>query len=171
MDSVIAYLNDNDCPSLHGLSPEDTYELGLRLFVTKVSMCEYGLRALLKRYTGSTYAVFKTLFPDQILEWTLNGSKDAWRHEPRETAARAIRWLFEDYLRIPVDELPDYATNRLFWDVGFSGILTNRRIGFNSSTFDAVDNAYPGRFSRDDFSQFRRTKGFGTKKLKKDRVT
>ena len=85
------------------------------------------------------------------MPWSLRGSKDVWKENPKETAADAIRWLFEKYLNIPINEIPQYATCKLFWNVGFSGILTNRNINFNSSPYLAVDNAYPGRFSRDEF--------------------
>ena len=39
--------------------------------------------------------------------------------------------------------------------VGFGGIITNRAIGFNSSPFAAVDNAYPGTFEKEQFSRYR----------------
>ena len=96
-------------------------------------------------------------YPDQILPWTLKGIKTPWRINYMETAAKAIRWLFEKYLQIPGDEIPEYATCPLFLNVGFSGILTQKKFGFGSSPFAAVDNAYPGLFSPSDFKRGRIT--------------
>lgn len=154
-DAVTSYLLDRDSLPLSGLTPEETYELGLRLFVSKQDMSDYGLRSLFSRYRGSTYRLFTDIFPDQILPWTLTSVKEPWRENPCEVAADAVRWLFDDYLEMSVDDIPCYATCDLFWMVGFSGILTNRTIGFNSSPFAAVDNAYPGVFSTSDFDRCR----------------
>ncbi len=46
-----------------------------------------------------------------------------------------------------------YATDKLFWDVGFSGILTNKAIGFKSSPYAAVDNACPGVFTKEELDK------------------
>ncbi|MBD3252733.1 hypothetical protein GF386_03320 [Candidatus Pacearchaeota archaeon] len=165
------YLMEHGVPSLLGLTSEEVYEYGLRLFVTSGDLCEKGFRGLLKQYNGRVYQMFCDLYPGKILPWTLNRCKEPWRDNPRETGARAIRWLFEDYLKIPVHEIPDYATCDLFWRVGFSGILTNKQIGYSSSPYRAVDSAYPGRFSREDFKRPRWQKlpRLEVKHLKKDR--
>ncbi|HTZ41590.1 MAG TPA: hypothetical protein VMC07_00050, partial [Candidatus Omnitrophota bacterium] len=93
-----------------------------------------------------------------IFPWFLKSAKEPWKEKPFEVAADAIRWLFEKYLNVSVDEIPDYATCELFWKVGFSGIMTNRRLGFNSSPYKAIDNAYPNLFSEEQFDKHRATK-------------
>ena len=151
LTAILSFLVSNNLPSIVGLNSEETYELGLRKLVSKDNLGDHGLRVVLKHHGGSTYRLFKNLFPEQILPWTLAGVKEAWKEEPRKIATKAIRWLFDDYLAIPQDELPKYASNYLFWRVGFSGILTNKRIGFSSSPYRAVNSAYPGIFSESDF--------------------
>lgn len=160
-----SYLIDNGVQLLHGLTPEETYDQGLRRFVSKDSLIEYGLYGLVARFGRSPQRLFSAFYPEQILPWTLAGSKDTWKEEPRKTAALAVRWLFDKYLMIPTEEIPSYASNKFFWRLGFSGILTNRNIGFNSSTYQAVNNAYPGVFSPFDF---RRGKGRIKHKIDKD---
>lgn len=141
------------------ISPEEVYDTDIRVINVKKSLEDDGLRALLKQYDNSTYRLFTDIFPEQILPWTLRFMKIPWRDEPYKVAGDAIRWLFEDYLEIPINQIPSYATCKLFWNVGFSGILTNRRMNFNSSPYAAVDNAYPGRFSPEDFDKHRRIIG------------
>jgi len=150
------------------MTPEEVYELGLRLFVSTKNLEKAGFRGLVARYNNSCYNIFTSLFPGKILEWTLN-SKQIWKNNSKEVAARAVRWLFEDYLLIPQEQIPSYASCDLFWRVGFSGIMTNRSIGFNSSPYAAVNNAYPGVFTKSDFQRYRKIIYLRTKNLKKSK--
>ena len=68
----------------------------------------------------------------------------------------AIRWLFEDYLQIPKNKVPKYASCKLFWRLGFSGILTKKTVGLSSSVYGAVNLAWPGEFSKSDFRAHRK---------------
>lgn len=156
IDALDSYILENGRPLIHGLNREETYELGLRQFVSQKSLQKFGLCGLVARYRRSPNRLFREFYPEQMLPWTLAQSKDVWKVEPRKTAGKAVRWLFEDYLHIPLESIPRYASNELFWKVGFSGILTNRTIGFNSSTFLAVDNAYPKMFMPSDFGRKKR---------------
>ncbi len=162
--AVTEYLIGKGVGNIGYMNPEEVFDTGFKSVATKESLCGAGLRALLAKYSGSTYFLFTDLFPEQILPWSIKGSKEAWEANPKETAGRAVRWLFEKYLGVPMQEIPEYATCRLFWNCGFSGILTNRSIGFNSSTYLAVDNAYPGMFSREDFRKGRETVVLDVKK-------
>jgi hypothetical protein len=154
-EALLGYLMESGVPSILQLNPEQVYETGLRTFVSRKDMCDNGFRGLFRPYEGSIYRMFTSLLPDKILPWTLNNVKEPWKVDPEETAARAIRWLFDDYLKIDESEISDYATCDLFWRVGFSGILTNRQVGYNSSPYAAVNSAYPGKFSREDFKRSR----------------
>lgn len=154
-EALSCYLMDRGVPCLSELSPEEVYEYGLRTFVTKKDLCGAGLRGLLEQYNSGIYQMFSILFPGKILPWTLHSVKEPWKEDPKKTGSEAINWLFDKYLQIPTCEVPQYATCDLFWKVGFSGIMTNRNIGYSSSPFRAVDSAYPGRFSRGDFKRSR----------------
>lgn len=158
--AVVAYLQAQGLPSILGLSDTDVYELGIRTIVSKERMDAYGLRGLFKLYNGSTYRLFKDLFPEQIHPWTLAHTQEAWRENPLEIAGQAGRWLFEEYLVMTPEEIPQYATIGFFYQVGFSGLLTNTRFGFSSSPFAFVDNAYPGVYSKEDFVRQRKIERF-----------
>src|SRR3989344_1046749 len=152
-----AFLIENNRSPLNGLTAEETYDLHLRDFVNLKSMENFGMAGLLfNKYGHSPYNLFLHHYPDQILPWTLQ-TMQSWKDNPRKTGAEAIRWLFDDYLKIDLEEIPSYATERLFRNVGFSGILTNKRIGYNTSTYRAVNSAYPGIFSKEDFKNTRET--------------
>ena len=169
IDAILSFLLDNNIPLISDFSAEETYDTGIRKVVTKSSMEKYGLRGLMARFDNNLYKLYSTLFSEQILPWTLNSSKEPWKKNPIETASNAIRWLFDDYLKIPIEEIPEYATCKLFWDVGFSGILTNKKIGFNSSPYAAVNSAYPEIFSKDKFNRKREISAIPVKNLKTDK--
>lgn len=139
------YLSYRDIGDISELTAEETYDTDIRRVGLKDRLNDYGLRGLLNRYNNSTYDLFTDIFPEQILPWTLN-SKKAWENNPLETAALAVRWLYEKYLKIPVEEIPQNSSWELFQNVGFLGIITNRNIGFNGSHLKAIHNAYPNTF-------------------------
>jgi len=170
-EALSFYLMDKGFPDLKNLSSEEVYELGLRTVVTKEDIDNEGLRGLQAKYKGNVYLMFCDLLPGKILPWTLSSSKQAWKDNPKEIGAEAIRWLFDKYLQIPKNEIPDYATCDLFWRVGFSGIMTNKSIEYNSSPYNAVNSAYPGRFLREDFKRSKRDNlpKLNVKNLKKSR--
>ncbi|GEM_PF-3059997 len=113
---------------------------------------DFGLRGLIARYKDSKFKLFESVYPGRVYQWFFFGERGG---DIKEIASKAIRWLFDTYLQIPKTEIPHYATNKLFWRMGFSGILTRRDLGLSSSTYAAVDLAYPGEF---DEGQFRRYK-------------
>ncbi len=152
--ALTSFLLHHKIPLLEELSPEEAYDTGIRLVVGKNALCDYGFRGLLAKHGNSPYTLFKNLYPKQMLPWTIIGKKQ-WRENPRETAGDAVRWLFRKYLDISEKDIPQYATFELFRDVGFGGIITNRTIGFNSSPFAAVDNAYPRTFEKEEFRRNR----------------
>jgi len=155
--ATVWYLQQRGLPSIIELDDVEVYEAGIRTITSKDDMCSYGLRGLLAKYGNSTYGLFSSLFPSKIHPWTIFGAKKIWSENPHEIAASAVRWLFEKYLEVDGKDIPAIATCNLFWNVGYSGILTNRRLGFNSSPYRALDNAYPGVFSASDFDKQRET--------------
>ena len=104
LTSLLAYLEEKGFPPILEYSPEEIYELGLRLVVTKDDMCDLGFRGLLRPFGNSMYRTFTELLPGKILPWTLTSLKEPWRDNPKHTAGMAIRWLFEKYLMILMDE-------------------------------------------------------------------
>ncbi|MEK6927768.1 MAG: hypothetical protein AABX11_05030 [Nanoarchaeota archaeon] len=152
---LISFLIEHQRQDISGLTPEATYDLGLKKFVNSSALISFGLSCLLNHnYSGQIYELFHHHFPKQILPWTLTSR---WTDNPKEIAGKAVRWLFDKYLQIPQDEINSYASYKLFAQVGFGGYLSNPRL-FNGSVFKFVDNAYPGVFSQSDFSRYRKIK-------------
>ena len=147
-----SYLIEKGVGDISDMTIEEIHDTEFRNVFGKTKISNHGLRGLLRPYKGSTYRLGMDLFP-QLKPWSFTGAKEPWKENIEDKAAEAIRWLFESYLGIEKDEIPSYATNKLFWAVGFSGILTNRRLGFSSSGYEAVNNAYPGYFSAKDFAK------------------
>lgn len=156
MIAVVDYLIEIGIGDISDMTPEELYDTD---FKTKIKTTELRKKfsGLMKQHKGSSYLLFKDLFPNQILPWSLP-SPFGWRKNYKETAKEAIKWLFEKYLQIPTEEIPSYATQEFFKKVGFGGLLTNKKIGFNCSPYLAIDNAYPGLFDKEDFNKHRKTK-------------
>jgi len=159
-NSLIDYGISNWIGNLENLSTEELHDSDFREFSTKSSLSKHWLRTVYKYSNGSTYKMFNDFFP-QVKPWSMN-TKSPWENDPKELAAEAVRWLFNDYLKIQEKEIPEYATNSLFRRLNLSWMLTNKRIWFNWSTYSAVENAYPWKFSRSDFSRWRKTKKLST---------
>ncbi len=149
-------LQDLGMPSFSRLSSEEIYDCNTRK-IRKRDFEKKRLRGLLAKNNNSVYDVFNAIYPGKVYPWFFYGCHRDLGN-PKEMAAKAIKWLFEDYLGIPKQEIPKYATNRLFWKAGFSGILTRRDVGLNSSNYAAVNLAYPGEFSRYEFERDREIK-------------
>jgi hypothetical protein len=148
-NAIRFFLIERGFPPIDTVDSEEFYSLKLGRDISIEDMRRNGLSSILKRH-GSLYRTFTDLFPEQILPWTFS-SKETWKKDPEKTATSAIKWVFDDYLKISKKEIPKYATTSLFWRIGFSGIMTNRRIGFNSCPYNAINAAYPGVYSRSDF--------------------
>ncbi len=144
--AITEYMISTGVGNIELMTTEELFDTNFKVFSTKEAICDAGLRGILAKYDGSTYSLFSSLFPLQIKPWSLKGNRKAWAVNPKETAGEAIRWLFDRYLGLSIEEIPEYASCSLFWNMGFSGIMSNKNIGFNASPFKALDNAYPGVF-------------------------
>ncbi|NQU98643.1 hypothetical protein HQ533_04195 [Candidatus Woesearchaeota archaeon] len=150
LNAVVDYLITNNIGNISNMTSEEVFDTRLKSDATTRSLKEAGLRGLMSRYSNSNYRMFKDLFPEQILPWSINGAKEPWKKDPEKTSADAIQWLFENYLNMSTEDIPRHATYNLFLNVGFTGIVINR---FNNSIYKTVDNAYPGMFSQSDFKR------------------
>jgi hypothetical protein len=152
LEALLSFLISQNVPPISDLSAERTYDyIGLTKVVSEEKIREFGLRGLLARY-GSIYNLFREHFPKQILPWTIQNTMEPFREEPRKVAGEAVRWLLKDYLELEDEEVPKYATQARFRRLKFGGILNNPRIGFKGLPYEAVECAFPGMFSRTDFS-------------------
>jgi hypothetical protein len=153
--ALTAYLVDQGSKPITELTPEATYEQGLRKFVSVESLKEHKLSTLLQKYHMSVYRLFHEIFPAQILPWTLYNTTVAFREHPRETADQGMKWLIEEYFGFSQEELPVMFSGRLLKRTGFGGYFTNPTIGYRGSTYEVVNRIYPGVFQKSDFRRAR----------------
>ncbi len=136
------------------MTKEEIWDERVARKVTKDVIGNYGLRGLLAFFDNTPEKMLRLAYPDKWYDWSFI-RHGMWKGEDgRELAARAVRWLFEERLCIPASRIPQCATQSLFYREGFSGLLTTKSLGFETSPYAAVENAYPGRFERRGFHSF-----------------
>ncbi len=87
-------------------------------------------------------------YPGQYYPWQLTRvTKKYWN---KETAKLATKWVIEKKLKWNEEEIIKNLTSRVLVSNGLSGMLN---IVFNNRPFEAIDNAYPGRFKIWQFSR------------------
>lgn len=103
-------------------------------------------------YRGSTYRAIEAAYPGKFKPWEFKRrprgiwqGKDAYRN-----AAEATKWLIEEKLKISSKEAPDKLTRDAFIEHGLSGML---HLLFGWDPYRALINAYPKKYSVDDFQK------------------
>lgn len=108
--------------------------------ITKETFSQHGLREIMAIY-HSPEPVLRMVYPGKFLDWSFQ-TKGKWKgEEGKKLAARATRWLVEDYLRL--HPTSSELTWNMFAKNGFHGLITSRSLGFNSSPRAVLRNAYP----------------------------
>jgi hypothetical protein len=103
-------------------------------------------------FKGSPYLAIVNAYPGRFKKWEFE-QKGMWQGEEGLKLAReATKWLIEEKERIPIHEIPQKITAKTFQENGLSGMLQH---AFNNFSYRAVDNAYPGMFTIEDFQSER----------------
>ena len=72
-----------------------------------------------------------------------------WRcKQGKEHSKIAIKYLIEEHLKIPIEQIPNQITAKTFHEVGLFRLLVEF---FESSYFKALEYTYPGKFKPWDF--------------------
>ena len=72
-----------------------------------------------------------------------------WRcKQGKEHSKIAIKYLIEEHLKIPIEQIPEQITAKTFHEVGLFRLLVEF---FDSSYFKALEYTYPGKFNPWDF--------------------
>jgi type IV pilus assembly protein PilB len=110
-----------------------------------------GLELLLAEFDDSSYQLVDMVFPNVFKPWQFIEEEPLiWFHEDRfETAKKATKWLIEERLGIPTEEIPKRVSIREFHTNGLSKLLDL----FNQNLFQVIDNAYPKQFKPWEFSE------------------
>jgi hypothetical protein len=109
--------------------------------ITKDKFEDNGLRGLLNRFDNSPERIIRFVYPKKFFEWSFPG-KDKWsRGEASlKLAAKATIWVIEKYAKIEPSPNIKY---KFFVENGLHGMITSKKLGFNSSPKAALKNAYP----------------------------
>ncbi len=122
------------------MSVHSIWDERIAIKITKDTFSEYGLSELNHTYYSPEIPLRMT-YPDKFLEWSFQ-SKTKWvGEEGRVLAAKAVRWLIEDHCKISPNS--QEITWKFFVENGLNGMLSTRKLGFNSSPRKALENAYP----------------------------
>jgi hypothetical protein len=115
--------------------------------ITKEDFEKNGLRGLLKKFDNSPTKILLFTYPDKFKEWSFK-NKDKWTRgeESLELAARATRWVIEDYAKLEPNPSIGF---KFFVENGLHGMITSKKLGFNSSPKAVLKNAYPDMIFED----------------------
>ncbi len=115
--------------------------------LTKSMFIKYHLLQVFNRLGRNTNSVVTSLFPEKELKpWQIKPTPSGYWNGPDglEHANEATKWLVEDVLRIPLNEIPEKLHQRDFIKHGLRGMIN---IDFNGSVYAAVNHTYPGKFN------------------------
>ena len=103
-----------------------------------------GLGAILEKFNDSCFQLVNQIFPQVFKPWQFAEEEQLiWFQEDRfEIAGNATRWLIEERLGMPVEEIPKRISIREFHTNGLSKLLDL----FNQNLAMVIENAYPGKF-------------------------
>lgn len=112
---------------------------------------ENNLTLLLERFEDSCYRIVNSVFPEVFKPWQFAEEEPLiWFQEDRmEIASKATRWLIEERLGMPLEEIPKRMSIREFHMNGLSKLLDL----FNQNLFLVIENAYPQRFKPWQFTE------------------
>lgn len=110
-----------------------------------------GLGKLLELFDDSCFKLVNTVFPNVFKQWQFIEEEPLiWFQEDRfDTAQKATRWLIEERLGIPIEEIPKRISIREFHMNGLSKLLDL----FNQNLYQVIENAFPQKFKPWQFNE------------------
>ncbi|NLF97338.1 MAG: Flp pilus assembly complex ATPase component TadA [Candidatus Riflebacteria bacterium] len=123
----------------------------LPVMLSRAIFKENNLGALLEKFNDSCFQLVNNLYPNVFKPWQFAEEEPLiWFQEDRlEVAASATRWLIEERLGMPVEEIPKRISIREFHTNGLSKLLDL----FNQNLAQVIENAYPERFKPWQFNE------------------
>jgi hypothetical protein len=113
-----------------------------------------GLHGLLQEFfKSSPFKALDSTYPGRFNEWEL--LKVPYNFWTKENTVKAIKWLIEEKLKWPDEEIKRKMSGKVFEKYGLDHPL--RKL-FKRDVFEALNAAYPGRFTRQDLLQLRKPK-------------
>ena len=92
-------------------------------------------------------AICKAYPEKKFMPWDfVNAPNHYWRKaEGRQNAINAVKWLIEEKLQWSEDDIITKLNHQIFSDNNLLGMLKK---AFNSTLFEAMEAAYPGKFKK-----------------------
>jgi len=138
VEEVLGY----DMPNL---TKKDVWRLGIAYKNTKDLFSANGLRVLTAHY-HSPEALLRMVYPDKFMPWDFPNKTKWLGQKGKELAGEATRWVIEEYCGVSPNS--SQITCEFFRENRLWGMLTSRKLGFNSSPKAALRNAYGHTFGR-----------------------
>lgn len=109
------------------------------------------LGLLQNKYNNSVYRAMDHVFPNKFKPWEFKSTKkNYW--SSLDNCRSATRWLLEEKLNLSDDEILECMSTKVFKEYGLNGML---KFAYNSSFFEAINDAYPNRFKKQDFKSYK----------------
>ena len=123
----------------------------LPAILTKQAFIDNGLEALLNKFDGSCFRIVDQVYPGIFKQWQFTEEEQLiWFQENKfEIAADATKWLIEDRLGIPYEDIPKRISIREFHMNGLSKLLDL----FNQNLYQVINNAYKDQFKPWQFNE------------------
>ena len=112
--------------------------------LTKHTFIDHGLIGMVSIiYKNSIYDIINDVYPNKFKPWEMkNSPSNTW---DKETAIKATKWMIEEKLKWNEEDIKDKISKHVFKDCGLRGMLMTI---YNESTFNAINDVYPGRFKK-----------------------
>lgn len=92
-------------------------------------------------FSSSPYYAINAIYPNRFKPWELsNTTMGFWN---LETAKDATKWLIEEKLKWDDEDIKNKISKKVFIEYGLGSMLKKF---FECSSYEALENAYPGRF-------------------------
>ena len=123
----------------------------LPTLLSKQVFAENGLEKLIEKFDNSCFRLVDQVFPGVFRQWQFTEEEQLiWFQENRmQIAADATKWLIEDRLGIPFEDIAKRISIREFHMNGLSKLLDL----FNQNLYQVIENAYPGQFKPWQFNE------------------
>ena len=110
-----------------------------------------GLSGMLQYcFDDSPYKAINTTYPNKYKEWEFKVvPRGYW--EDKENRIKVTKWLIEEKLKLSDEELKEQLSFSLFEDDGLGTMI---KYYFNGSPYEAINEAYHGKFKKSDFKGY-----------------
>lgn len=119
--------------------------------LSKSDFVRHNLGGMLQKvYSNNLFLAVDRAYPGRFNEWELKSTTKWVGKKGRVLAQKAIWAMVRHYGLSPV-EIPKKIRKKHFIEYGIYGLLKSPALGFKESVYRAIEFAYPGKYSIEDF--------------------